>query len=169
MSRATRLRHSRFCKMRDHNTDADRTIEVCRALSITSTGPVTNHFPALASGSEHPHFLMVAHWDFFVTCAGLGTSLLLYSAPARSDNVRFAAALLERARNWNQQATAAILDCEKFVNRNIVDGVHLPAAVGLWTVWNLKGSMPSDREAKDSLGIGVLIVSALRDLQSGAA
>ena len=158
-----------FKKKPDYRAEAERTFNLCKILSVTSTGPVTQRFPALDAIFSRPDFSMVGHWDFFVTWAGIGTSLLVYRSRGPSDIEGFTTALLQLAERWDHQASDAIVDFQAFVNRNVAAGIDLPVAVGSWIVWNLKGSTPSDAELQASPAIGSLIVTGLRSSQTDAA
>jgi hypothetical protein len=112
---------------------------------------------------RRPGFSVEQHWDFFATCACLGTGLFLYGHDRPNDVRPFATALLEEvSSNWNQQAPSAIDDFQKFVNRNTASGFDLATSVGSWVLWNLKGDAPSESEMSAVPAIGTLIVNGLQ-------
>lgn len=146
-----------------YRDEAERLLQLSSILSIGSTTSVLNKFPAVEAIFRSPGFSVKGHWDFFLTCAGIGTGLYLFGEQRPSDVRPFATVLLKHLAKWDQQAVPAIEDFQKFVIRNMSAGFDFPTSVGCWVVWNIKGATPSQEELSAAPVIGGLVVSGLRD------
>ncbi len=152
-----------WVKKKSYAEEAERLLQFSQILSTASTTSVLDSFPAIEQIFSQPGFSVQGHWDFFVTCACIGTGLSLYSLDRPNDIRPFAMELLQQAARWDQQAAKAINDFQVFVNRNISSGIDLPTSIGSWVVWNLKGTTPTQSGLNAAPAIGALIVNGLRD------
>lgn len=146
-----------------YRDEAERLLQLSSILSLGSTTAVLDEFPAIEAIFRRPGFSVEGHWDFFLTCAGIGTGLLLFGEQRPTDIRPFTTELLKQAAKWDQQAVPAIEDFQKFLTRNMSAGFDLATSVGCWVVWSIKGATPTEEELSAAPVIGEIVVIGLRD------
>ncbi len=130
-------------------------------LAEAAYGPLTAQYPPLAALlAEVPD----SRWQFFFITTGIGVSLLLAPvqvAIAEQDQVCDTVDASLAA--WHPQAHAALEDFLQFVRDRMEQEVELPAAIGLWLVWNLKQAQPSAEELDLGWPLGLFFLHSLKD------
>ena len=92
------------------------------------------------------------------------------------ENERVGIALLidEELQNWDERASAALRDCDEFMERSLPERppegeiagdikFAFADALGSWVLWNIYGRAPSDEEFKPVRVLGGLLQSAFYD------
>lgn len=134
---------------------AANLVGIARATVPSYHLDLAQRFPVLSPVYE-------GDWMFFTTVAAVwsaSATINIYIPDNQQSEVR--AYISRDLAEWHPGAVRAIHDLTVFIANGAEDEPqpsYLPAAVGLWIVWNLFGREPSDSECWAGSAIGNRIV-----------
>jgi len=130
---------------------ADKIVSICEIMAISSANPLCEKYPILNNW-----ILSDEDWGFLVTIAAVGACI--FNMPKHTfeedSGAEFTQALIDSINEWHPRGHEAFQDMTSFVDKNINDGIPPDFALGMWAIWNLKGSAPTEEEQDIGSAIG---------------
>lgn len=118
-------------------------IDIINLVSIDSFVNVLDKFPILkeiVNKSKNG----VDDWGFYMTSAGAGL-VLISSETYKGEHKE----IKKRGSELFKQLPESVDNFIDFMNKSEVEDNLLPAKIGMWVIWNLKQSTPTDDELKE--------------------
>jgi hypothetical protein len=136
-------------------------VPALRTLAQAAVEPLTAQYPPLAALMTQ---VPPERWQFFFITTGIGVSLLLAPVQvAAADQDQVCDAVGAALAAWHPQGHDALEDFLKFVKDNLAKEMELPAAVGVWLLWNLKQAQPEGEELRLAWPLGLFFLHSLKD------
>lgn len=136
-------------------------VPAARQLAAAAWEPLRARYPEI--NTMFPA-LPGDRWQFFFVVASVGISFLLapvqVASELQEEVCQIVAAALE---GWHPQAHDALKDFLDFVHQRQAQEVELPAAVGVWFLWNLKQAKPTPTELALAWPLGLFFLHSFKD------
>jgi len=129
---------------------AAKIVSICEIVAIDSAKPLCGRYPILNNWHSSDQ-----DWNFLFTIAAVGACI--FNMPKHTfeedSGAEFTQALIDSINEWHPRGHEAFQDMRSFVDRYMNEGIAPDLALGMWVIWNLKGSTPTEEE----LGIASVI------------
>lgn len=132
-----------------------------KKLAAAAYTPLTQQYPELA---ELVKDIPESRWNFFFITAGIGVTFLLAPVQvAQADQSQVCDTVAVALESWHPQGYHALEDFLKFVKEKLQQEVEMPPAIGIWLLWNLKQSQPSQEELSLAWPLGLFFLHSFKD------
>ncbi len=144
---------------------ADKIVSICETMAIASAKPLCGRYPILNNW-----IFSDKDWDFLVTIAALGACI--FNMPKHTfeedSGAEFTQALIDNINERHPRGREAFQDMTSFVDRYVNEGIAPDLALGMWAIWNLKGSTPTEEELRIASVIGTFLFLQAKETVSAS-
>lgn len=134
---------------------AVKLVPAVNIMAVSSFVPLLDQHPLLRQAK-------VEAWDFSATAGAIFVAINnLKGAVSPERFLNIYAVVLSHLRKWHERGEDAVLDCQKFIARNVTAGASPQDVLGFWVLWNTLGREPAENEAVVGRAIGNLLSTPL--------
>jgi hypothetical protein len=144
---------------------ADKIVSICETMAISSAKLLCERYPILNNLIPSDQ-----DWNFLVTIAAVGACILNMPKPAFEEDSgeEFNHALTDSIDEWHPRGHEAFQNMTSFVDRYMNEGIAPDLALGMWVIWNLKGSTPTEEELGIASVLGTFLFLQAKETVSAS-
>lgn len=118
-------------------------VKFINIAAISATTPFINKFPILTTVLNKSE-RSTADWDFFMTIAGAGLYLI-----ANKSNENVHKEIVTQLFELDKQMPEGLANFFAYIENSKDEDTDIRIKVGLWVLWNIIGSTPTEEESKE--------------------
>jgi len=144
---------------------AAKIVSICEIVAIDSAKLLCERYPILNNWHSSDQ-----DWNFLFTIAAVGACIFNMPKHAFEEDSGEESnhALIDSIDEWHPRGPEAFQDMTSFVDRYMNEGIAPDLALGMWAIWNLKGSTPTEEELRIASVIGTFLFLQAKETVSAS-